>query len=84
MVRANPAGGDQGGGCLGSDWDIEQTVTVKVAEFVSVRLDELDSAESMRFQPNTRQAEGLCLQRFHGCQTRSVSEAGAGEQQRVK
>ena len=45
MVRANPAGGDQGGGCLGSDWDIEQTVTVKVAEFVSVRLDELDSAE---------------------------------------
>ena len=56
MMWARLAGGDQQPGGLPPNGNIQQTVTVDVAEFAALFSDELNAAESVNFQANLRQA----------------------------
>ena len=83
-MRAHLPGGDQQPGRLHPNCNVQQTVAVEMTEFAPLLLDELNSAESVNFQTNPRQAEGCTFQPLHRNNPRSVKYAGAREQKGVK
>ena len=80
MMRAYSAIGEQCAGCLPSDRNVQQTVSVKVPEFAPLFLDELGTAEPVNSQANTREAQCFGLESIHCRQARAAKYAGAGEQ----
>ena len=84
MVRPHPPVGEQLAGSLAADGNVQQTVSMKVAEFAPALLDEFNSAKPMNFQANPGQAQGFHFQGFHRRQTRPAKHARAHLQERVE
>ena len=65
MVRAHTGVGEQPIGGLMAHGNVQQTVSVKMAEFAACPLDEFNPAETVNFQANAGEAQCLKFQALH-------------------